>query len=937
MTKQVQRRRGTTAQHTGFTGAEGEITVNTTNKSAVVHDGATAGGVEAARADLVNVDGADIASTISGETVASLTVTSADINGGTIDGTTVGASTPSSGAFTTLTTTGGATIGGDLTVNGTTTTINSTTLTVDDINITLASGAADAAAANGAGITVDGASATFNYASTGDKWTMNKPLDVTGNIIVSGTVDGRDIATDGTKLDGIAANAIANVVEDTTPQLGGNLDTNGNDINFGDNDKVIFGAGDLQIYHDATGADGVNGAGSYIEESGAGNLWIMGSQFVSIEKADGTNRVLQADTTNGDIELKYQDATKLTTTSSGIDVTGTVTADGLQIDGDSTFEASSSSTTITKDWASLGGAALRLHNSDSTTNNFEGIVFTSRGSTSDADQAGSGIFSVNTSRGGVYPTADLDFYTTNGAGSFQKRMSLDSGGDISFYDSTGVTQGLYWDASTQRLGLGTTSPSTSLHVQSGTQFDGIRLSKANGNRVVEINGLDSDNDEGNITLRLADTAKVQMRADGNSYFNGGSVGIGTASPTKTLTVHGSDGTPLLLQGSGIDTAIAFAHSGTTNAAINSSSDGAIEFRAGGAGAADEAMRITSGGNVGIGTSSPNQSLHVLGEGLFEKTSADSVVSVNSTGGSGRSYQIRSQTSGDFYIYDNTAGSARLTIDSSGNVGIGTSSPQYKLAVSNNGGNGLEVRPDFSGDTETRINSYNRSGGSYTTLSFDTGVVKFRQFGTTDAVTIDSSGNVLVGKTDTSTASQGCVLGAGGLTSFNRDNDVVVRVRRDGTDGDAIEFYNDASKVGSISVTGSSTAYNTSSDYRLKENVAEVTGASDRVKALNPVRFNFIADPDKTVDGFLAHEVQNVVPEAISGTKDAMRDEEYEVTPAVLDEDGNVVTEAVMGTRSVPDYQGIDQSKLVPLLTAALQEALTKIDDLETRIAALEAN
>jgi hypothetical protein len=78
-----------------------------------------------------------------------------------------------------------------------------------------------------------------------------------------------------------------------------------------------------------------------------------------------------------------------------------------------------------------------------------------------------------------------------------------------------------------------------------------------------------------------------------------------------------------------------------------------------------------------------------------------------------------------------------------------------------------------------------------------------------------------------------------------------------------------------------------------------------------------------------------VPEAISGTKDAMRTEEYEITPAVLDDDGNVVTEAVMGTREVPDYQGIDQSKLVPLLTAALQEAITKIEDLETRIQALE--
>ncbi len=78
-------------------------------------------------------------------------------------------------------------------------------------------------------------------------------------------------------------------------------------------------------------------------------------------------------------------------------------------------------------------------------------------------------------------------------------------------------------------------------------------------------------------------------------------------------------------------------------------------------------------------------------------------------------------------------------------------------------------------------------------------------------------------------------------------------------------------------------------------------------------------------------MQDIVPEAITGEKDAMRDEEYEVTPAVLDEDGNVVTPAVMGTRSVPDYQGIDQSKLVPILVKSLQEALTEIDSLKARL------
>ena len=109
----------------------------------------------------------------------------------------------------------------------------------------------------------------------------------------------------------------------------------------------------------------------------------------------------------------------------------------------------------------------------------------------------------------------------------------------------------------------------------------------------------------------------------------------------------------------------------------------------------------------------------------------------------------------------------------------------------------------------------------------------------------------------------------------------------------------------------------------------MSDATTRLNQLNTVRFNFIADADTAVDGFLVRKVQDIVPEAISGTKDAMMDEEYEVTPAVLDDDGNEVTPAVMGTRSVPDYQGIDQSKLVPLLVKTIQE-------LEARIAILES-
>jgi hypothetical protein len=144
-----------------------------------------------------------------------------------------------------------------------------------------------------------------------------------------------------------------------------------------------------------------------------------------------------------------------------------------------------------------------------------------------------------------------------------------------------------------------------------------------------------------------------------------------------------------------------------------------------------------------------------------------------------------------------------------------------------------------------------------------------------------------------------------------------------------EFYNTADvKCGEINTAdGTQTNYVTSSDYRLKEDDQPMTGATERVKALRPINFAWKVNGSR-VDGFFAHEVQEIVPEAITGTKDAMQDEEYEVTPAVLDDDGNVVTEAVMGTRSVPDYQGIDQSKLVPLLVKTIQELEARITTLE---------
>jgi len=134
------------------------------------------------------------------------------------------------------------------------------------------------------------------------------------------------------------------------------------------------------------------------------------------------------------------------------------------------------------------------------------------------------------------------------------------------------------------------------------------------------------------------------------------------------------------------------------------------------------------------------------------------------------------------------------------------------------------------------------------------------------------------------------------------------------------FKNPNGIVGKISTSGSATAYTTSSDYRLKENVTPMSGATAQTKLLKPCNFDWIAGGN--VNGFIAHELADVVPEAVIGTKDAMMDEEYEVTPATETE------AAVMGTRSVPDLQGIDQSKLIPILTATIQELITRIEALE---------
>lgn len=274
----------------------------------------------------------------------------------------------------------------------------------------------------------------------------------------------------------------------------------------------------------------------------------------------------------------------------------------------------------------------------------------------------------------------------------------------------------------------------------------------------------------------------------------------------------------------------------------------------------------------------------------------------------------------------TGGTGRLFIDSSGNVGIGTTSAGTKLDV-NDGSANCTIRARTGAGFSSFLNLLPNGSGSGLSLAAnaDSSAQLFNQlngylaFGAnnTERMRITSGGDVRIGQSTTSTPAN-----SGSVTGIALDNAGVVSVSATGqavmvlgrTEDDTIvreyvRFYRSGSSnlAGTITATKTSVAYNTSSDYRLKENVIPLTGAADRVNQLQVRRFNFIADPDKTVDGFLAHEVQDVVPESVTGTKDK------------VDENGEA------------EYQAIDQSKLVPLLTAALQEALAKIETLEQRL------
>jgi len=433
-----------------------------------------------------------------------------------------------------------------------------------------------------------------------------------------------------------------------------------------------------------------------------------------------------------------------------------------------------------------------------------------------------------------------------------------------------------------------------------------------------------------ITFADNDKAIFGTGSDLQIYHDGSNSYLNNTTGDLTLDVAGNilldaDGGGIYFKDGG--TLISSLQNSSTDFVISSEvSDKDILFKGIDGSTTITAMTIdmSAGGNVGIGTSSPASKM-TISSGVNTETRTLLVDNAHSggsmynafgvyVGGTDRKVTL-SADYGDSIMAFKTNSVERMKISPSGNIGInGDPDSGRKLHIE-------------GGDTTVGITLKDTAGGQFGIYSEDGNLDFKSDSANTVRMRIRGDGNIDIGSFSTTGASDGVQINPTGSGARSSSDATGFSYH--------YRFYNPNGQCGYIMTNGSNTSFVTSSDYRLKENVVDLTGASARVNQLNPSRFNFIADgTDTVVDGFIAHEVATVVPEAIAGTHNEVEvwkdDEELPDGVSVgdnkLDDDGN----------TIPVYQGIDQSKLVPLLTAALQEALTEIASLKTRVEALEA-
>jgi len=501
---------------------------------------------------------------------------------------------------------------------------------------------------------------------------------------------------------------------------------------------------------------------------------------------------------------------------------------------------------------------------------------------------------------------------------------------------------------------------------SGLTGAGPSLTGSTNNTIVTVTGANAIAGETNLTfdgtrLNVGGTGVSQTRTVNIGSDSEANLAIEThntsASETANIRFYRSRGTAAspttLVDNDVISNLLFYGHDGTdyANAAgmIRVECDGTVagnqmpgnisfHTNAGGT-SATERLRIASTGAIAINgnraQAAPTEYNDITGTnqaGLLIGSSGITdagIVLRTSASGTGRIYfgdnsgsesarkagaiEYGHSSNAMLFYTDSTE---RLRITSTGRIGIGTDDPDHKFEVMDAGSS---VATSRSGNNAQLLFKSNNVGqAAQIDVSESSGGGVFIIKNKTTGGTLTESFRV---NTDQTISTNGAGQMNSGILNIAKDG-THITCKSFATGGyDSIFFRSANTNVGKIHFNSGGTQYHTSSDYRRKENVVGITSAITRLKTLKPYRFNFKVDPSVTVDGFFAHEV-TTVPEAILGTKDAVA--------TAADVSAGISTYV-----GEPIYQTIDQSKLVPLLTAALQEAVTKIETLETKVAALE--
>ncbi len=721
---------------------------------------------------------------------------------------------------------------------------------------------------------LDAGSATPTFASA----VINSSL--TGSAILDDDTFGTASATTVATSESIKAYVDAQVAtaDSLSEVLANGNTTGGSNILFGDNDKAIFGAGsDLSIYHDVSN--------SYIKDNGTGNLNIQSNGVgVVIAHTDGTDLAV-FNSGNGTANLYHSGSLKIATTSSGIDVTGTVVSDGLTVDGninlgdnDSIYLGDSNDLRIYHD---SGSSLIRNTTGSLYIQDDDGHVYIRPKSGQD------GLIAIADGAVTLHHSGNAKIATSSTGIDVTGNVTIPTGNKIAF-----DTDGLTYITEDQDERLRVWVAATEFIRMTNTTTDEIRLLPYGGNLFAGGN-LDVTgtivSDKANIGTSTAQYSGTDLTVGDNSDSQNG-LAIQTSTSGIGYILFGDGSGASAYRGE-----INYSHStdsmtlktaGTTR--LNLANNGDISFYED-TGSTQALFWDASAEALGIGTTS-----------IRSNYSLD----VRNAGNSGVNIQAGDEAA-DIVLSVGSAGTPdKFVITSGGSVGISTDSPEAKLHVKDNTtviGNGSSgyatinfhsattssarygsIRKNYDSPYDMRIRGSN---------STDSVPLIFETASNAEAMRVDSSQNLLVGGTSSGQDDSFAVSSSGNITI----------ARASGSSRTMASFLNGGSTVGSIVTSTTATAYNTSSDARLKDVTGEARGL-EVINELNPVSYNWKAD-GKADEGLIAQEVQEIVPNAVSGSED--------------------------------EHYQMDYSKLVVHLVKAVQEQQEQIESLKSEIANLK--